>query len=181
MKHLKQSNRLSATHSYRSDTRQNNKQQIQKKGTLPSKHFKSRRLTQRCQKRQKKKAELKTKRVLSHLQRHTITNLHNKYGYVCNPDKTLTQNFNSLLHSSLNNLPLNSTYHNLCTTIQPLVGTRELLGLNLKFCIASRNFKPNIKSSIKRLAYNIRTAFHLKTNGITSASNDDYHPQIYVY
>jgi hypothetical protein len=106
--------------------------------------------------------------------------LHNTYGYVCNPDKTLTQNFNSLLHSPLNNLPFNSTYHNKCTTIQPPVGTRELLGLNLKFCIASCNFKPNIKISIKRLAYNIRTAFHLKSNGITSASNDNYHPQIYV-
>jgi hypothetical protein len=75
-------------------------------------------------------------------------------------------------------LPSNLTYHNLCSTIQPPPGTKELLGLNLKFCLASAIPTPNLKTSIRRLAYNIRTELYLQNS--TSTTENDYHPQIYI-
>jgi hypothetical protein len=96
------------------------------------------------------------------------------------PKKTIQKNFNAALWISKQtaSLPSNLTYHNLCSTIQPPPGTKELLGLNLKYCLASAIPKPNLKASMKCFAYNICTELHLQKSA--SATDADYHPQIYV-
>jgi hypothetical protein len=68
--------------------------------------------------------------------------------------------------------------HNLCQGIQPPIGTKNLLGLGLKFFLAPPNPTPNIKDTLHKLAYKIQTKHYLDTNGRTSL--DEYIPQLYI-
>jgi hypothetical protein len=45
--------------------------------------------------------------------------------------------------------------HNLCQGIQPPIGTKNLLGLGLKFCLVPPNPTFNIKDTLYKLAYKI--------------------------
>jgi len=74
--------------------------------------------------------------------------------------------------------PKNLAMHNLCQGVQPPPGTKNLLGLGLKFCLAPPNPTPNAKDTLLKLAYKIRTKHYLDTNGRTSL--DDYIPQLYI-
>jgi hypothetical protein len=74
--------------------------------------------------------------------------------------------------------PLNLTYHNLCAPhIKLPLGTKQLLGLNLKFCLAANKLPDNIKSTIQRLAYSIRTKYFLLDNNYQGST--EYVKQIY--
>ena len=55
------------------------------------------------------------------------------------------------------NAPTNRSYHNLCTTITPPPGLRNLLGLGLKFCIRTPRPSPNLPEAIERLVRQVRT------------------------
>jgi len=72
-------------------------------------------------------------------------------------------------HTNKRNLvslqPKNLAMHNLCQGTQPPLGTKNLLGLGLKFCLAPPNPIPNIKDTLLKLAYKIRTKQYLDTNG----------------
>jgi len=68
--------------------------------------------------------------------------------------------------------------HNLCQEIQPPIGTKNLLGLGLKFCTAPPIPTPNIKDTLKKLAYRIRTKHFLDTN--VRHNNSEYIPQLYI-
>ncbi len=94
--------------------------------------------------------------------------------------KTLQKKFNICLRlkEKSTSPPSNLAYHNLCSSIQPPPGTKELLGLNLKYCLATAIPNPDLKKSMKRFAYNIRTELHLKQSA--SETNNDYIPQIYI-
>ncbi|MFN9982670.1 MAG: hypothetical protein ACK53Y_22265, partial [bacterium] len=73
------------------------------------------------------------------------------YGFCSNPHSTLQKNFNNALKedtSLLSLQPKNLTFHNLCQESKPPLGTRQLLGLNLKFCLASNPLKSNIANTI---------------------------------
>jgi hypothetical protein len=148
--------------------------------TNPKKSKHSRRKAQRAKHRTEKKEKIKKSNRLIHLQRHRLLRTSKTYGYISDPKNTLHKNFNTAIRTNEQNtsLPSNLTYHNLCSTIQPPPGTKELLGLNLNFCLASAIPKPNLKPSIKRLAYNIRTELYLQKSA--SATENDYHPQIYL-
>jgi hypothetical protein len=82
-------------------------------------------------------------------------NLTKRYGFVSDPYKTKTYNFTTALNTISNytssqlSYPTNNTEsndipheqiklaaRNLCHTLQPPCGTRNLLGLGLKFCVA---------------------------------------------
>ena len=60
--------------------------------------------------------------------------------------------------------PKNQTMHNLCNDTQPPIGTRNLLGLGLKYCIAPPKPSYSIKECLKKMAYQIRTKQYLITN-----------------
>jgi hypothetical protein len=68
--------------------------------------------------------------------------------------------------------------HNLCTHTQPPPGFKSLLGLGLKYCIATPNYTPDIKKYLLKMAYNIRTKQYLLKNNPSPSGT--YIPQIYV-
>jgi hypothetical protein len=82
-------------------------------------------------------------------------------------------------NKSLFNLqPKNLAVHNLCTNTPPPQGTDKLLGLGLKYCVATPKPTPNIKQCLLKLAYKIRTKQHLLQN--KDNTSETYIPQIYV-
>jgi hypothetical protein len=123
----------------------------------------------------------------------------NHYGFSANPKKTPTTNFNTALntisrasntitqdipHNNYQKLtllqPKNLSFHNLCTDARQQLppDTKNLLGLGLKFCIASSKTTPNIKQCLQKLAYKIRTKQYRLQNNNKNAT--PYIPQIYV-
>jgi len=125
------------------------------------------------------KQNLHTNQALYHTRQHCINN----YGFSAHPNLTLQQNFNLTLQKESNHIkgqpfPFNSTFHNLCTLNKTPPSTRQLLGLNLKFCLASNKIQNNIPTTLRKMAYNIRTAHYLKENNI--ADNMEYNKQIYL-
>ena len=103
------------------------------------------------------------------------------YGFVANPKANLQQNFNNTIKNATRyetKHPTNCTYHNLCTINKIPLGTKQFLGLNLNFCLSANKIPNNIPSTIRRMAYNIRTHYYLKE---CSANPDtEYIKQIYV-
>jgi hypothetical protein len=67
--------------------------------------------------------------------------------------------------------------HNLCRGTQPPIGTKNLLGLGIKFCVVSPKPTFSIKECVKKLAYRIRTKQYLLSN--KKPTNTKYIPQIY--
>ncbi|MFN9980721.1 MAG: hypothetical protein ACK53Y_12425, partial [bacterium] len=76
------------------------------------------------------------------------------------------------------NQPTNRAFHNLCKANSLPPGTRQLLGLNLKFCLALNHLNYNPKNSLLNLAYTIRTKEHLKN--LQTENNPEYIPQLYI-
>ncbi len=129
-----------------------------------------------------------------------VQNLKNIYGFTSDPEKSKKQNFNNALIDSFHsnytrsqtsvrsynntNLPLqmlqpqNLTVHNLCKDKQPPSGTRNLLGLGLKFCYVNPKAKPDITKCLQKLAYRIRTKHYLQNNKRTEST--EYIPQLYI-
>jgi len=92
-----------------------------------------------------------TNQALYHTRQHCINN----YGFSANPNLTLQQNFNLTLQKESNHIkgqPFNSTFHNLCTLHKTPPGTRQLLGLNLKFFLASNKLQNNIPTTLRKMA-----------------------------
>jgi hypothetical protein len=82
------------------------------------------------------------------------------YGFQAIPNTNLQNNFNEAIKkptSALFQQPTNLAFHNLCSSNALPTGSRELLGLNLKFCIASRNLPYNLNKAMLKRAYSIRT------------------------
>jgi hypothetical protein len=103
------------------------------------------------------------------------------YGFTANPRTSLQQNFNNTIKNTVGyekKQPTNSTFHNLCTINKIPLGTKQLLGLNLNFCLASNKIPNSIPNTKRNMAYNIRTAYYLKNQG--THNNTEYIKQIYV-
>ena len=64
------------------------------------------------------------------------------YGFVTNPDRTSWENVIQVVREmSVRDLSMqveNMKTHNLCRTLTPSAGFKELLGLGLKFCIKKK-------------------------------------------
>jgi len=148
----------------------------------------SRRITQRRTKRQAKKfAEAS---ILSPATHPTVNN-HLKtteakclaaYGFYASPELSLQNNFNNAL-KKIETLwqyqqPKNLAFHNLCKNNVLPPGSRALLGLNLKFCLAHKTITNDINKTVLRLARSIRINYYLNENGIMDDSA--YEKQIYV-
>jgi len=136
---------------------------------------------QRRKVRTAKRQEYKRKIPLLLTHKRTKRFCLEQYGLYADPRLTITQNFNKTLQRSdsvSHYLPTQLTFHNLCTTNKIPTGTRQLLGLNLKFCLASKRLTENINYTIKNMAYCIRNAYYLKQSN--TANDTDYIKQIYV-
>lgn len=106
--------------------------------------------------------------------------LHN-FGFCANPAQSISKNFKSALgttplHSWLQ--PKNLAFHNLCKQQKLPTGAKELLGLDLKFCLSSIKITNDIHKTTLQMAKTIRTRFFLRDNGITESST--YEKQIYI-
>jgi len=67
--------------------------------------------------------------------------------------------------------------HNLCKEKQLPLGTKNLLGLGLKFCTAPTIPSPNIRETLQKLAYKIRTKHYLESTDRNEIN--EYIPQLY--
>jgi len=67
--------------------------------------------------------------------------------------------------------------HNLCNGCQPPLGTKKLLGLAHKYCVAPSKPSVNIKECVKKLAYRISRQYLLTEN---RQSSREYIPQINI-
>ncbi len=135
--------------------------------------------------------------IFNKLMRYNTNYLTQMFGFTSNPQHSMQRNFQHAISANILNsiIPLNTsnttskklslikqqprnlTTHNLCQTKQPPPGTTNLLGLGLKFCLASPKPSPKIKDTMRKLAYRIRTKYYLQEHPST---NHDYIPQIYV-
>jgi hypothetical protein len=123
------------------------------------------------------KVNIQSKQRLHHIRQRCIAD----FGLFADPKSTLQHNFNQALTSlSKHNCqqPTNLSFHNLCTKTNIPLGTKQLLGLNLKFCLSSRTLNNDINSTVRRMAYSLRTKFFLNEHNTRSES--DYIKQIYV-
>jgi hypothetical protein len=103
------------------------------------------------------------------------------FGFCANPKFTLQKNFNTAIRMPLSSCyaqPTNLAFHNLCQSTKLPIGSRQLLGLNLKFCLASSHINSNINQTMLKMARSIRTLYYLKQHNANH--NSDYEKQIYV-
>jgi hypothetical protein len=109
-----------------------------------------------------------------------MTKCNRLYGFNADPEKSLTKNFNLAFRARdcrlIKNQPTNLAFHNLCTLQQPPSNTGKLLGLNLKFCVATSTPKPDLKHTVSRLIRSVRTQNMLVQNKVKS---QNFIPQLY--
>jgi len=118
---------------------------------------------------------------LIHLRHQQVTQqCECNYGFCSSYTKNIKQNFDNALNnpnSSLFTQPINLTFHNLCKQQRLPTGSKELLGLNLKFCLATKPLPNEIKRTVIKMAKSIRTQQYLVETGIDN--NSTYIKQIY--
>ncbi|MFN9979118.1 MAG: hypothetical protein ACK53Y_04355, partial [bacterium] len=112
----------------------------------------SRRKTQRRKHRYERQLRLKEQSQLQQIIYKADKKCVRHYGFTSSPAASKTMNFkqaiSKLSTNHNNNLqPTNLSYHNLCTTEKPPPGTRDLLGLNLKYCLASATTDKDINKT----------------------------------
>jgi hypothetical protein len=105
-----------------------------------------------------------------------------RYGFHADPKQPVWQNKLKALTTMYTIIitgihPSNLTFHNLeCSTLPP--GSKDLLGLGLKFCIQQLVPQPEVQSTMTRLARSI----HIRQHTMTLPQNKDndkystYHP-----
>jgi hypothetical protein len=103
----------------------------------------SRRLVQRRNKRiaTNKKTPPKN-RYLHTLLQWTKESCLQTFGFIANPNLSLQKNFNITIQTVPSHLflqPKNLTFPNFCKDFTLPTGSKELLGLNLKFCLATKH------------------------------------------
>jgi hypothetical protein len=141
----------------------------------------SRRLTQRRKARIAKQQEYKMKIPIQQAEKRIKNLCLEQFGFYADPRLPIKQNFNKALQNNSiasRYLPRQLTFHNLCTQNKIPTGTRQLLGLNLKFCLASKRLTDSISYTVKNMAYSICNAYYLKQPNI--ANDAGYIKQIYV-
>jgi hypothetical protein len=116
---------------------------------------KSRRTTHRRKNRKIKKEITSKRKWLEHKLSQTKQYCNTSFGFCSDPDQSKRKNFNhaiTTLPSNLCTQPTNLAFHNLCINQQLPKGSKQLLGLNLSFCLTPRNFHENIKKTMLKLA-----------------------------
>jgi len=129
--------------------------------------------------------------------KNKLTNIQKRYDFICDPNVTPTKNFTNSINSlsktsaiTTNTMALNETehtlhlqpknlsVHNLCNDYSLPLGTQQLLGLGLKYCVSTAKPNPNLKQCLKKLAYRIRTKHWLLHQNPENTT--PFIPQLYV-
>jgi len=150
-------------------------------GKKQKKLAKSRRISQRRKKRELKQA-CKTKRISAqqaafHLKKRCLI----QYGFQANSCLSLQLNFNQAVKNDYYTptlLPKNLAFHDLTTSGNIPPNTKQLLGLNLNFCVAQNTLPYKIDETNRNLAYSIRTREYLKNS--ETLQDSTYIKQLYL-
>lgn len=98
------------------------------------------------------------------------------------PQCSLQRNFNSIIKEEPPTpiqQPVNLLLHNLCKDNKTPPCTKQLLGRNLKYCLASGTIRNDINDTVKKMAYSIQTHYNLKALGLNTKS--EFIKQIFVW
>jgi hypothetical protein len=158
-------------------------QQMTQKPLKPDKTVNktSRRIAQRRAKRHAKKVTKKANLPFQQAQYHITQQCNHNYGFTANPHYSKQINFKQVMTTKppiTYCQPHNLTYHNLCTINKIPPGTKQLLGLNLKYCLSTNHLHQDINKTALKMAYSIRMLYHLKELGINK--DNHYEKQIYM-
>ena len=89
--------------------------------------------------------------------------LYNTFGFVANPSLTHWENKKLILRQTPTNIyfntPSNMSFHNLCVTSKPPIGTGQLLGLGPKFIPETFVPKPNTTTSLLNFTRDARLKY----------------------
>ena len=118
--------------------------------------------------------------------KHRIIQFNNRlkqqYGFLANPALTKYNNAKRVLQAMpaeiYFNQPVAKAIFTFTTAPLP-PGTKSLLSLGLKFCIRHRKPTNNIKKSIERIEYDVRTKVWVKEN-VTEDNDRDFNPKLYL-
>jgi hypothetical protein len=101
--------------------------------------------------------ENKTDRELKHI-----------FGFISDPTRDQWWNIKQAIRSLDLRLiliaPRNKAFHNLCENLTPPSGTRQLLGLGLKFCLEKKQHGQRLQETIKKVTHNVRLRFEIQQN-----------------
>ena len=143
----------------------NSQQEKNSSGISSAQKRKSRRVLQQVQKLSWLQAERIFQQRLDHIKGAAVQaaekNCELLYGFHANLNISQRKNFNNAFRTIdcklMKNQPTHLAYHNLCAIKQPPLNTGQLLGLNLKYCIATPTKKPDLGYTIPRLEKSVRT------------------------
>jgi hypothetical protein len=143
------------------------------------KKINSRRIAQRRAKRSRRQTETQNKKLQEQYKYYLNKRCTRQFGFCANPSKTKQNNFNYALKTQCipipSGQPTNFTYHNLCPNYKLPPGTRELLGLNLKFCLSSKSPHNKVSKTMLSMA---RIQHYLQQCNILPDS--EYIKQLYI-
>jgi len=98
------------------------------------------------------------------------------HGYACN--EYIHSAFNHMVFKPSQPYQCQTTFKWLCKENSLPIGSKALLGLNLKFCLSANTLPNDIKQTMLRMARSIRIRYFLLDNKTTTSST--YEKQIYV-
>jgi len=106
---------------------------------------------------------------------------YDSYGFVSDPELTLRSNKIIALRKMpikiYFNSPLNLTFHNLCSKLQPPSGLGCLLGLGQKFIIQKKNPKLKLEETLEDIIRDVRLKYFFAGEQL---ENEDFNPKLYL-
>jgi hypothetical protein len=77
--------------------------------------------------------------------------------------------------------PSNKAFHNLCENLTPPSGTRQLLGLGLKFCLEKKQHGQRLQETITTVTHDVRLCFEIQQNiDYFKDNSGEYNPRLYI-
>jgi hypothetical protein len=117
-------------------------------------------------------------------ERETDLHLKRKFGFVCDPKRPKWHNIKQgILSMDLQLIlqdPTTKAFHNLCDSLTPPMGTRQLLGLGLKFCLQRQLHQECLHNTLERITKDVRLHFALQNQEHFKENNGEYNPRLYI-
>jgi hypothetical protein len=126
------------------------KENIQKRKVI------SRRTFYKMIKRTQKMLVAHNNKILSQNIYHTKIHCLKKFGFIADPKLPLRKNVEKHIGACPSPLfcqPSNLAFHNLCNNNNIPTGTKQLLGLNLKYCLSTNHKNNNINKTVLWMAH----------------------------
>jgi hypothetical protein len=115
----------------------------------------------------------------------TDQELKQRFGFIGDPAEKQWWNIKQAIRSLELRLllidPRNKAYRNLCENLRPTSGTRQLLGLGLKFCLERKQLNQQLQDTITKITHDIRLRFEIQQNSEYFTENSgEYSPRLYI-